>query len=569
MSEKMTGYPSIDKPWEKYYSEDAIHAEIPDISIYEQLCKNNKDNIHGKALSYFSVNYTYKELIEKIDKVAGAFQNIGVKKGDVVNVALPNIPENIFIVYGLNKIGAIANLIDLRAKGEMLIHYLNEANSKIVVLCDLFAENLLSIIDKTSIEKAIVVSPMESLPLFIKIFKKKRLSLPPMVMQWSRFVKVKKCSIQSLESKGDDVAVILHTSGTTGISKGVMLTNRNVNAMAIQYKVSGMHYIKGDLFLNQVPPFLAYNIVLATHVPLSLNMHLLLLPTYEPEKFASNISKYKPSHVVAGPADWSSFLNFGRLLKDYSFLKTLASGSDSMNIEIKQNVNILLAEKGCKFSITEGYGMTEVGSAACTNLPSHDVLGSVGIPLPLMNFCIWDNEKNEELKYGKQGEICISGPTLMKEYYNMQSETQDVIKMHSDGNVWLHTGDLGYVDNDGNIWLVGRLKRIIILFDGQKVSPFQIENVIRQCEYVKECCVVGGHDSLHENGRIPIAYVVLNNSADKSAALLSISELCDKELKAIYQPAKIEVIDALPLTPNGKVDYRKLEERALNSYADV
>lgn len=289
-------------------------------------------------------------------------------------------------------------------------------------------------------------------------------------------------------------------------------------------------------------------------------MQLKLLRDYEPEKFASNINKIRPNHVVAGPADWGSFLSSTKLRKDYSFLKTPASGSDSISPEIKERINGLQGEKGCRYSIMEGYGMTEVGSAACTALPNHDVQGSVGVPLPFMSFCIWDNENDVEIEYDKLGEICISGPTLMKGYYNHPQETDDVLKRHLDGAMWMHTGDLGSMDRNGNIWLKGRIKRIIIRYDGQKVSPFQIEEIILTDRNVKECCVVGFADKNHNNGYVPIAYVVLEEGVEKENAVPKIKTLCEKELKEIYQPSEIFIIEKLPLTPNGKVDYRMLEQ---------
>lgn len=558
MGEK-TGYPSIDKPWLKYYSEEAINAEIPTNSIYDQLCECNKDNLDGKAVSYFSVTLTYRELIRKIDTVAQAFIRLGIKTGDIVNVALPNIPENIYIVYGLNKIGAIANLIDLRSKGESLLHYFNETDATIAIICDLFAENIYEVLDKTLIKKTIIVSVFDSFPAFARVILKKRKNHPMNVIDWKHFMKLS--DGKSCDSCGDEdnTAVILHTSGTTGVSKGVMLSNRSINAMAIQYKMSGMRYERGDVFLNQVPPFLAYCIVLALHLPFCLRMHLRLLPNYEPDKFASNISKYKPNHVVAGPADWGSFLDYEKVGKDYSFLKTLASGSDSMRTERKQAVNKLLASRGCQFQIMEGYGMTEVGSAACTNLPIHDVIGSVGVPLPLTTFCIWDNENEKELKYGELGEICISGPTAMKGYYGDDGDTINVLKVHPDGHTWIHTGDLGYIDEKGNVYFKGRLKRLIIRFDGRKISPFLIEDVMRTDKDVKECCAVGKPDNVHNRGAIPIVYIVLKEGADKDIVFERLQNTWKMKLKDLYDSAEYMAIDALPLTPNGKVDYRALE----------
>ncbi len=565
MKEKLTGYPSIDKPWLKYYSKETINTPLPEGTAYEYLLEKNRNIGADTALIYFGARISYSKMFEYIENVAGAFSSLGVKQGDIVALALPNIPENIYCVYGLNKLGAIADMIDLRSKGDTLLHYLNESEATIAVICSLFAENTFEILSQTNINKLIIVSPFDSLvaPLrFVMNFKANKLSMPECAMNWKRFMSLADGK-PAIAGTSSDVACIFHTSGTTGRPKGVMLTNYAFNAMALNIKGSGLRCVAGEVMMNQVPPFLAYNALCTTHLSLAEHFQMILLPDYRPDKFASNIIKLKPNYLVAGPADWNNFLVEPSLKGkrvDLSFLLSLISGSDSMSQKSKDAVNNLIRANGCTVKIQEGYGMTEIGAGACANVPQRNINGSVGIPLPYNNFRIYDNDADKELPYGEVGEICMSGPTMMKGYYKMPEETAKVLKMHKDGTVWLHSGDLGYISEDGNVYLEGRLKRIIIRHDGIKVSPFSLEKTIMKHSNIAACCVVGSFDIDHQMGQVPVAYLVLKHR--ERSTITEVQKLCEQEHSTDYLPHNFKVLESLPLTPNGKVDYLALEKMA-------
>lgn len=561
---ELTGYPSLDKPWLKYYSEEAINAPLPEYTIYEYLWENNKDHLDDIALIYWGRKITYGKLFENIDKTASAFSAIGVKEGEIVVVALPNTPENIYCVYALNKLGAVADMVDLRSKGDTLVHYLNESDARFAVICDLFAENVLEIVENIHIEKWIVSSPFDSLLAPLRTLMKLKsgeINLTKNVVFWKQFLNDTPLYDTKVQAHAQDIACIFHTSGTTGFPKGVMITNQNFNAMTVEYRHSGMAFSDGEFFLNQVPPFLAYGTILAIHLPLVLRMCINLLPDYQPSQFAKNVSRHKPNHVIASPADWRNFLEDSRsLAKDFSFLNTMASGGDAMNTKDKLSINTLVKNRGGHYKIMEGYGMTEIGSAACTNLPQCDVVGSVGVPLPLNTLCVFDNDNDCELPYGKSGEICMTGPTVMKGYYKNQTETDNVLKKHDDGKLWLHSGDIGHMDENGCVYIDGRLKRIIIRHDGMKISPRVIEQIIMREESITTCCVVGKSDTEHGHGQVPVAFIVLNERKPQSVE--KVEAICKSELRENYIPSEYIIVEKLPLTPNGKVDYRKLEEMA-------
>ena len=567
---KLTGYPSIDKPWLKYYSEEAINAPLPEGSIYEYLYEHNKHALDDFAISYFGRKYTFREMFRQIDKVADSFSAIGVKKGDVVALLLPNTPENVFCIYGLNKLGAIADMIDLRAKGDDLIHYLNESEAEVAVICDLFQSNVYEVLKNTKIKSLIVGSPFDSMPVVLRTvlkvsnhMKHHGIDRPTCAITWKRFLQQTEQSKSAPVGHKDDVTCIFHTSGTTGASKGVMITNLNLNAMHTHVSMSGLHVVPGETYLNQVPPFLAYNAFCGMHNPLSQHMTLIMLPDYRPERFGSIINKYKPNQAIAGPADWTNLLEYSQKEGhpiDYSYLTSCFSGSDSLAQQMKDSINEVLQKSGAKSKILEGYGMTEIGASACANLPQRYVNGSVGIPFPFNVFCAYDNDNDKELQYEEIGEICMSGPTVMKGYYHNPEETAHALRKHADGRIWLHSGDIGYISKDGDVYLQGRLKRIIVRHEGFKVSPFQLEKTIISHPNVHSCCVVGAPDRENGRGQVPIAFVTLKS--EDSATLTELKKLCESSFAERYWPKEYLRIESLPLTQNGKIDYRALEKIA-------
>lgn len=564
----LVGYPNIDKPWLQWFDEDFLLKKVNKTSIYENLKILNKKNMKKTAISYFGRKYTYKNLIEKIDKLAASFANLGLKKGDIVTLALPNIPENVFIFYALNKIGAIANFIDLRLKDENLINAINVTGSKMIFVCDMFLNNFYEVKERTSIKTAIIVSPGNSLPTLIKPLyemKQEKYELKHGTMTYKEFESFssKSTHIDYIPNE-DDPICILHTSGTTGLPKGVVLTNKAFNEMALQVRYGGLKYSKNDKFLNQVPPFLAYNILAAVNNPLQAGLEIVMLPDYKPEEFAKNIIKHKPQHAIAGPADWSNFLDNEKKLDkknvDLSFLVSMISGSDKIDEVKKEKINEFFKRHNCNEKILEGYGLTEIGAAAVMNVPQRNVLGSVGIPLRSVNICIYDNDNECELSYNQEGEICLSSDTEMKEYFNNEVATENMKRLHKDGKYYLHTGDLGYVDKSGNLYLKGRIKRVIIRHDGIKINPYMLEDIITEIPEIKNCCVVGVTNREMGYGSLPMVNVSLKegiNISDEDI-INKIKTICESKLSQKYLPYDYKIWDELPLTEVGKVDFRKI-----------
>jgi len=569
---RLTGYPSIDKPWLKYYSEEAINTPLPECTIYEYLWENNKDHLDDIALIYFGRKITYKTLFENIDKAARAFLAIGLKKGDVCTVISLSCVNSIIAFYALNKIGAISNYISVIASETEFQTYFKDAKSKYVVAMDLFAEKVLTASKKSGVEKIILFSLSDYMPYSVKLVYKIKMpktdtyfQLDNNVIQWSKFLKLADTAA-SVEWSHDcnSISIWAHTGGTTGFPKTVLLTDKAYNAVAMQYMKSMAHNRK-DVFLNIMPPFVVYGMLTCMHMPLCLGLTVAIIPKFEAENWRKYIRNYRPNHIAGIPSYFIPMLQDEKLKYiDLSCIKTFAAGGDGMNEQLENDLNLFLYQHGSKTKLLKGYGMTEVCSSAITAFGDYSKIGSVGIPLVKNSIKIYDNDNKHECKYNETGEILLSSPSLMISYKDNKKETSDLIITDDNGTKWVHTGDLGYVDEQGFLFLIGRMKRFIFVGpEGlpYKVFPKKIEDVIISVPYVFEVCIVSTNTG---NGFAPKAYIVLKNEIPKSKDEVTevIKDVCNKQLPDYLQPFSYEFLDELPKTAIGKVDYRELEKIA-------
>lgn len=572
MTEKiMTGYPSIDKPWLKYYSEEAITSPLPECTIYEYLYDNNKDFPNDIALIYLGKNITYGEMFKNIEMTAKALISLGVKANDIVTVALPSIPEALYLVYAINKIGAVANMIHPLAGENEIINYLNEVKSTHFFMFYGTYEIVKNALKKTSVKKGVVVSVAESLPFGIKQLyrlkaKEKSTFNTPILMSWGNFLKQgKNTSISDFKKAPTTPAIISHTGGTTGEPKGVVLSDVNINTLIWEIGCSLPHE-RQETMLVVLPPFVNYSLVNGMLEPLAFGFKTVMIPKYEPDKFDEYVNKYHPNHTNSIPAYWEALLSNDRMkTTDCSCLRHIFYGGEGMNKKTEESVNELLLSRGAKYRLAKGLGSTEMVSAATATYQECNLLGSVGIPLLKVNCKIVDPDTGKELFCNQEGEICFSGPQLMIGYYENQSATNDIIKIHEDGKRWLHTGDLGYLNNDGVLFVSGRIKRIIMTKgnDGiaTKMFPDRIEKVIMNHKAVELCCAIGIPDDTRINySRV---YVVLADGySDKENITKEILSICYEKLPEYMVPEEIVYRSDLPRTDRGKVNYRALEEEA-------
>ena len=564
---ELIGYPSIDKPWLKYYSKEAINAKLPECTIFEYMYENNKNYPKDIAINYMGRKITYKELFENIDKTASAFIKAGVKEKDIVTIALPSIPEALYCLYALNKIGAVANMIHPLAGKEETLNYLNEVKSRVAVIFDGAYATIVDDIDKTSVEQVIVASPSDSLPIVLKIaynLKVKKPRLEHRFISWNDFIqKGDGFPVETSKRNCHEMAIISHTGGTTGTPKGVMCSDANINALIWQIGCNLLH-TRQEKYLVVLPPFVNYSLVNAMLEPLAFGFQVILIPKYEPDKFADYVTKYKPNHISSIPAYWEVLLTIDKLKSvDLSCLNHIYYGGETMSIGIENAVNELLLSRGARNKLCKGLGSTEMMSAATVTYDNINLPGSVGIPLVKVNCKTVNPLSGEELSYKEEGEICFSAPTLMMGYYKNNEATDEIIKVQEDGCRWIHTGDLGYINEDGVIFVTGRIKRIIMTKgkDGQvtKLFPDRIEKAIYSNSTVALCCVVGIPHETRIN--YPKAFVVLKDGNTPGNDIKqSILSGCKELLPDYMIPEEIEFRKDLPRTSRGKVDYRALEK---------
>lgn len=569
---ELTGYPSIDKPWLKYYSEEAINAPLPECTIFEYLWRNNKEHLDDIALNFFDCKITYGELFENIDKTASAFSAYGVKAGDVVVMATVTTPETIYAFYALNRLGAISDMVDPRTSIEGIKNYILEVDAKLVLTVDAALPKIEEATRGTNVQQIIVVSPANSLPQLKKamflLSHKLKGEMPKMsdhCVSWAGFITQGKNVAPTYPPYNkDSCCVIVHTGGTTGTPKGVMLSNENLNASTVQCDMSGFVFHRKHKWLGVMPPFIAYGISNGLHLPLCKGMVLIVLPKFDPAKYDQLLLKYKPNHIAGVPSHYNTIIHSPKMKdKDLSFLMSPIVGGDGTEVGFEEAVSRFLDSHNCPSGLIKGYGMTEICAAVCaTAQKEYNKVGSVGIPFTHSVVSVFDPDSGEELSYNQEGEVCMLGPHIMLGYYGNIEETRRIIKRHSDGQLWLHSGDLGSLDEDGCIYIKGRYKRMIIRHDGFKVFPGIIEDVINKCPYVSACCTVGMQDKRNSQGQLPLSFVVLAEKCEEIDIKNKLYALCKNALPDYAQPVDFCFIDMLPLTPIGKIDYRALEGMA-------
>lgn len=564
--EVQTGYPSIDKPWLKYYSKEAIKAVFPQMSAYDYLVQNNCTHLADTALIYFDKELSYGQLFKEINRAANAFQTIGVDKGEIVTICATTVPETIISIYALNKIGAIVDMYDPR-KGIVA-----DTGSKVLIVLDILSEMAEKyLLDDTSFEHVIILSMKDSMTASAKMvynFKMRGKSRQTINsgIRWKEFLdRAQKCEIDDEKSaeRGDGAAAIVHTGGTTGTPKCVLLSNNNFNALAHQYRYLGLDYNRKQKFLDIMPIFIAYGLLWGIHMPLSLGITIILIPIFTLNELDSLIIKYHPEHFAGVPMHYIQLLNSVRLKKyDLSFIKNPAVGGDNLNKNDESRINSFLESNGCKKTIAKGYGLTEASSAISACCENCNSLGSVGIPLIGNVISIFKPNTDIELTYYEEGEVCVIGPTNMIEYFKNPEETQEIFKRHKDGKKWLHTGDLGYMTEDGQLYIIDRIKRMYIRAEGYKIFAKKIEMIIEKCDAVGRCVIVGIPDPNHTQGQVPKACIILDEKycGDKKTAVAEITKFCQDNLVERDFPEEIVLYSDFPLTAIGKVDYRALEK---------
>lgn len=559
---KQTGYPSIDKPWLKYYSEEALNAPLPEGSMYDYMTACNAGRMDETALNYFGRKITHRQLQTEIDRCARALIASGVKAGDVVSLGMLAMPEMIYLLYAINKIGAVSNMVVLNTSEQEMAQQLSNGG-KLVITVDVAAKAVATAAKGAGVDRIVVIPVHTSMPFFVRTAASlKAPAAPSGVTSWANFIRQgQENPLAVCPGNTKAPAVIEYTGGTTGETKGAVISNRAANAVVFQYKTATtiLHFAAGQRFLDVLPPFIAFGVFFGAHMPLCLGFENVVVPDPTPESFLHSYIKFRPNHFSTSPLHIEALTKSKTVQKmDMSPTITVSYGGDKAGIEWEDRINAFLKAHGVPYPLSKGYGLTEVASAFCVS--SHELAEM--IPFARNNIRILDVDTGTDLGYGQEGEICISGPSLMDGYFRNEEATSEKI-WEENGVRWLHTGDLGLITEDGFFTVTGRLKRVFWRLgpDNQvlRIYPMSVEQVLDKYPGVEHSAVIGLQNSI--DGYRPIAYIIPIAGADTITEdeLLS---FCHQQLPPAAVPCEVRFIEKFPLTRSGKVDYRALERMA-------
>ena len=572
-NEKLTGYPSIDKPWLKYYTEEAIQSRVPECTMYEYIRDNNKDHLEDIALVYFGRKISYKRLISTIDQTAAAFAELGIKRGDVVSIQSLSVPQVVYVIYALNKIGAVANLIYANANAEAVKVALEETDSRVLIAMEPIFNSIKDDLADVDLNATIVMRVQDEMDFITKSIygiatKAKKIKTGGIIQSWDAFYAAGEGKTVDVHGLSNDPAIMVYTGGTTGKSKAVVLSNYNINAGALQYVHLGFE--RQNTMLCALPPFIAFGITVTLHTPLAFGLKTALGIGADPTEIGGFVQKYKPNYIICGTVQAEKMMTAIQDKKlDLSFLKCLSLGGDVLPEKLEDKLNEFLISHNAKIRIAQGYAMSETSAATAASTRTIDTTvykkGTVGVPLVHTNIKIVDPDTGEALKYSQNGEICVYGPCTMMEYFKQPAETDDVLRLHDDGLQWVHTGDIGSVDEDGFITISGRIKRMILTFeDGicHKVFPKLLEDEYVKCTCIKTLSIVGKGRKDASLINDLVAFVVLEDGVSEEYAQNELEKFAVQHFETFECPVQYVFLSQLPRTTIGKVDYRTLEKEA-------
>lgn len=562
-------YESVVKTdWYKYYNNIAKHLEYPDISIYEMLERNSLKRKNLIAYNYFGNKRTYEDLLNEIDACSKSLKKIGVNSKDRVTICMPNTPEAVASFYAVNKIGAVASMIHPLSAENEIKYYLNVADSKILIAVDLAWQKISHILEDTKVEKVIIISVKESMPFFLKtgyqLTSGRKIKKPVSggkVIYWNDFIEMGKDYKKStkVNLKGKEEAVILYSGGTSGYPKGILLSNLNFNALALQSIEACGCLKEGYKVLSIMPIFHGFGLGICIHTVFNFGGCAVILPQFSAKTFHKLLKKYKPNVIAGVPTLYEALINNKNMQKmDLSYLKCVISGGDSLSVNLKRKLDNFLQSHGADIQVREGYGLTECVTGSCLTPTNYYKEGSIGIPYPDTYYKIVKPGTEEVLGYNEDGEIVLSGPSVMIGYLKAREETNKTLKKHKDGLIWLHTGDLGCMDEEGFVYFKQRIKRMIIS-SGYNIYPQHIENIIDSHPDVLMSCVVGIPHPYKQ--QVAKAFIVLKDGVLETDELKEeIMNHCKKDLAKYSLPADIEFRKSLPKTLVGKVAYTELQK---------
>ncbi len=557
-------------PWKDYMGDVPMHLDYFQGSMYEAIAAIAKKYPNNVAFDFMGKSTTYTELVQQIETCAKALKTLGIRPGEKITIAMPNCPQAIYMFYAINRVGAIASMIHPLSAEKEIEFYLNDSDSVAAITLDQFYGKFAAIRKNTGIQNLIITSVADALSPVMKVGYaltqgRKIAPLPkdaPVIL-WKDFKALSNCGHEyAVKREAKDPAVILYSGGTTGTSKGIVLTNLNFNALGQQVVATNQMFRPGDKMLAAMPIFHGFGLGVCIHTMLSQGGRCILVPRFTPKTYAKDLVKHRCNFIAGVPTLYEALLRLPDMDgADLSCLKGVFSGGDSLSIELKKKFDKFLYDHKAVIQVREGYGTTETVTACCLT-PSHIYKeGSIGLPFPDTYIKIVEPGTDKEVPYGEEGEILLAGPTVMMEYMHHPEETAQTLRTHEDGLTWVYTGDLGTMDDQGFVYFKGRAKRMIIT-SGYNVYPAQLENILDAHEFVQMSCVIGLPDP-YKMQKVKAIVKLAAGVEPTEATKQAIMDHCRKNIAKYAMPYDIAFREEMPKTLVGKVAYRVLEEEEL------
>ncbi len=558
-------------PWKGHTEDIPLHLEYFEGSMFDAVKKAADQYPDNTAFTFMGRGTSYREMIREIEKCARALKTIGVRENDKVTIALPNCPQAIYMFYAVNLVGAIANMVHPLSAEKEIEFYLNESDSVTAITLDQFYHKFENVRSNTKVVNIIIASVKDALSQPLKAGymltegrKIKKIPKEAPVIRWNEFMRLSRACFYNykVERRSDDPAVILYSGGTTGKTKGIVLTNMNFNALGAQIVATNPMYRPGDKMLSAMPMFHGFGLGVCIHSILQCGGCCILIPRVNPKDYAKQVVKNRCNFIAGVPTLYEAMLRMKSMENaDLSCLKGVFSGGDSLSIELKKKFDKFLYDHKAVIQVREGYGTTETVTACCLTPPHMFKEGSIGVPFPDTYIKIVEPDTDRELPYGEEGEILLAGPTVMKEYMKHPDETARTLRHHADGLTWVYTGDLGTMDDEGFIYFRGRAKRMIIS-SGYNIYPGQLENILDAHDMVQMSCVIGVPDPYRmQKVKAFVKLAPGTPASDETKKILL--DHCRKHIAKYAMPYDIEFKEDMPKTLVGKVAYRVLEEEEL------
>ena len=562
---QLTGYPSIDKPWLKYYSKDTSENPLQGKTVFTNIYSINASHPDDIALEYYGRKINYGKMFDSVERTKNALLACGIKKDDKVILFSTATPETVYVVLALCRIGAIANMINPLFTDEQCIDRINETGASLLIALDRLYSRISKVIPKTCIQCTVIIPVVQSMPFVTRMIaslkQPGKVSGQRKAIIWHDFLKMGtvfrgKAQTDTPYEK-DHPLMMVYSTGSTGASKGIVLTNDGINATIRHYFSPDFPYERGDTFLQIVPVWFSTGIVLSVLMPLCLGITVILEPVFSGQNFANDLKKYTPHMTLNSISGWLYVKKeFENKKISLANLKYPASGGELILPRVETAMNSFLQKHGASAPLLTAYGMCELGSTITTDSDTYHKCGASGYPMTDVIVAAFDPISGKEQKYGERGELRVCSPARMKEYFKNPSATEEFFWKDAEGRIWGCTGDIGYVDEDGFVYVQGRAKDHFHRDDGEIVFLFDIEREILKEIEVDQCKVI----YFMKGSKVEtVAHVVFNqNNADNSSVLNRIHRRLINTLPDYMIPHYYKVRTAMPVNTNGKLDIKVL-----------